>query len=291
MPVRILQVARGELATMTNSSGVMRRLTAGDVSAALQLSTEAGWNQTREDWCTLIELTPDGCLALEVDGELAATTTLVCYGQRLAWIGMVLTRIRYRGRGFARRLMTQALALADRMQIESVKLDATDQGRPLYEKMGFRCEQAVERWCWNGDIPASSARETDELLPHYDWGRIDLRKFGADRTELLSRLARRNPPLVLNNSYLFSRPGRLTSYLGPCVCETSENARALVHRALQIPSAGGWSWDLLPANPEAVALARAFDFTPKRHLTRMVRGKQQRARAEAIYAIAGFELG
>src|SRR5579863_2424566 len=132
---------------MSDCSGViLRSLVASDIPAALGLSEQAGWNQTGEDWRMLVDLAPQGCLAIEVEGELAATTTLLCYGQRLAWIGMVLTKLPYRGRGFARRLLTQALTQADEMGIETVKLDATDQGRPLYEKMGFRFEQAVERW-------------------------------------------------------------------------------------------------------------------------------------------------
>jgi GNAT superfamily N-acetyltransferase len=280
----------GELIDMTGRL-VMRKLTASDIRSAVQLSMEAGWNQTAEDWCTLIELTPEGCLAIEVDGELVSTTTLLCYGRRLAWIGMVLTRIAYRGRGFAHRLMTEALALADRMKIETVKLDATDQGRPLYEKLGFRCEQAVERWWRRRETGNSSASVIDQQASQDSWRDVDLRVFGADRTELLSKLARRHPPLSLGDSYLFSRPGRLTSYLGPCVAETSASARALIELAWQTRCSGGWSWDLLCSNVQAVALARALDFTPQRHLTRMVRGKEQHANVEATYAIAGFELG
>jgi len=257
----------------------------------MQLTTEAGWNQTAEDWRTLIELTPEGSLAIEVGGELAATTTLLCYGQRLAWIGMVLTRMRYRGHGFARRLMTEALGLADEMKIETVKLDATNQGQPLYEKLGFRCEQAVERWWWRGGTRCSRASVTDPPAPQDGWRDADLRVFGTDRTELLSKLAGRNPPLLLGDSFLFSRPGRLTSYLGPCVAEASASARALIERALPTGGSDEWFWDLLCSNAEAVALARALDFTPKRHLTRMVRGKELCAKEKAIYAIAGFELG
>jgi GNAT superfamily N-acetyltransferase len=285
-------VVPGELTNMTEPGRVVRRkLTASDIPSAMQLSTEAGWNQTAEDWCTLIELTPEGSLAIEVDGDLAATTTLLCYGKRLAWIGMVLTRVRYRGRGFARRLMTEALGLADRMKVETVKLDATDQGRPLYENLGFRGEQAVERWSRREGTWCSCVKVTDSPAPQAGWRELDLRVFGADRTALLSKLARRDPPLLLGDSYLFSRAGRLTSYLGPCVAEVSASAHALIERALQTGGSGEWSWDLLSSNRQAVALARALDFTPTRHLTRMVRGKGQRAKDEAIYAIAGFELG
>jgi GNAT superfamily N-acetyltransferase len=277
---------------MPDFSGVvMRKLTANDICSAVELSTEAGWNQTAEDWYALIELTPEGCLAIEVEGELASTTTLVCYGKRLAWIGMVLTRSRYRGRGFARRLMTEALGLADIRNIETVRLDATDQGRPLYEKLGFRCEQAVERWWWKGEAGLDRASVVDQRASHDEWRVVDIQAFGADRSELLRNLARRNPPMLLGNSYLFSRPGRLTSYLGPCVAESSASARTLIQRALETPCSGGWSWDLLCSNEQAVTLARALDFTPKRHLTRMARGKDQHVKEGMIYAIAGFELG
>src|ERR1700680_1423721 len=86
-----------------------RLLKAGDVPQAMRLKDAAGWNQTAEDWRLLMELSPDGCFGIEGDGELASTTTAVCYGADLAWIGMVLTAAEYRGRGFARMLMRHAL--------------------------------------------------------------------------------------------------------------------------------------------------------------------------------------
>jgi len=83
----------------------------------------------------------------------------------------------------------------------------------------------------------------------------------------------------------------VSSYLGPCVSEAPEIARTLMERALEAHVEGGWSLDLLCENAQAVALARSLGFTPKRHLTRMVRGKNQRGNEQSIYAIAGFELG
>ncbi len=271
------------------ASAILRLLNVSDIPAAVQLSAEAGWNQTGEDWRTLIVLAPEGCLAIEVDGELAATTTLLCYGRRLAWIGMVLTKLQHRGRGFARRLLTQALAQADQMGIETVKLDATDQGKPIYEKLGFRSEQAVERWSRprSTDVPGllSNALPTDE------WRGADCMIFGADRSQLLEKLAHRNPPFSVDRSYLFTRPGRQTAYLGPCVCDAPETARTLIERALQTAGSSGWSWDLLPNNANAVAIAQNLGFTTRRHLLRMVRGKDLQGKEEEIYAIAGFELG
>jgi GNAT superfamily N-acetyltransferase len=278
---------------MSDGSGaILRRLVASDIPAAIGLSKEAGWNQTSEDWRMLIELAPQGCLAIEADGQLAATTTLLCYGRRLAWIGMVLTRVSKRGQGFARRLLTQALAQADQMRIETVKLDATDQGRPLYEKMGFRFEQAVERWSRPASSNSSASTRLVDALPAGNWRRADRRAFGADRSELLERLSQRSQPsLFIGGSYLLTRSGHHTRYLGPSVCDTPETARALVARALQAEPSQRWSWDLLPNNVAAATIARDLTFTPSRRLQRMVRGNELRAKEEMIYAIAGFELG
>ncbi len=274
---------------MTSDSTILRRLTVSDIPAAIDLSTEAGWNQTAEDWRMLIELSPQGCLAIEIGGEIVSTATLTCYGTKLAWIGMVLTRIKFRGRGFAMRLLNETLRLADEWGIESVKLDATDLGQPLYEKLGFRAEQPVERWWREG--ASGSGVSPSQGSPGQDWRAADRDAFGADRSELLAKLAARKAPLSVKNSYLLTRPGRAISYLGPSVCESPADARQLMQRALGTASPGGWFWDLLLANKPAVAIAQELGFAPKRHLLRMVRGKDLRGKEQAIYAIAGFELG
>jgi GNAT superfamily N-acetyltransferase len=267
---------------------VLRKLTADDVAGAQALSTEAEWNQTADDWRMLIELSPQGCIAIEVDGEIASTATLTCYGTQLAWIGMVLTRIKSRGRGYAMRLLKECLRLADDMGVESVKLDATNLGQPLYEKLGFRAEQPVERWWRAGRQNATNSTGSPAAG---NWKSADADAFGVDRSALLTKLARRNPPWTIDGSYLLTRPGREISYLGPSVCSSQPTARKLVEHALESPSAGGWFWDLLLANEAAVSLAQELGFEPKRHLLRMVRGKDVRGNEKAVYALTGFELG
>ena len=274
-----------------SSSVVVRRLEVSDIPAAMELSQQAGWNQTIEDWRLLIDLSPEGCFAIAVGGELAATTTLIHYGRRLAWIGMVLTKESYRGRGFAKRLLSKALSHADQLGIETVKLDATDQGQPIYENMGFRCEQPVERWSRraSADVGVTMPR-VDVLLPE-DCRTADQHAFGVGRSELLQRLGRRGVSQFNGTSYMMTRPGRDSDYLGPSVCDVPEVARKLVEQALNSGKDRGWSWDLLPRNSSAVAIARDLGFNPTRHLQRMVRGKGLQVQEALIYAIAGFELG
>lgn len=266
----------------------LRTLRADDVPAAFQLSAQAGWNQTEEDWRMLLELSPEGCLGIEADGNLVATTTLLCFGQRLAWIGMVLTKLDYQRQGLAKRLLEHCLELADQMGVETTKLDATDQGRSIYGNFGFHPEQEIQRWSRAGEGEAPPA--AGGISAGEPWRFLDSLAFGADRSMMLHRLAQRHPPISIARSYLFSRPGRATAYLGPCVSETAETARRLIEECVQRTKCS-WSWDLFPRNRDAVAIARDLGFSPRRHLVRMARGKQLQAKENAIYAIAGFELG
>jgi GNAT superfamily N-acetyltransferase len=235
----------------------LRPLRNEDIDGAFELSSLAGWNQTRDDWRLLLE-TAEVCLAIETERRLASTATLICYGAKLAWVGMVLTHPDFRRRGFARLLMNEIMARASDLKIATVKLDATDFGRNLYESFGFRAEQTVERW---------------------------ERPGGPDETGLP------RGQIALGGSYVGDRPGRLKRYLGPCVAQNAETARDLISSMLSRAPRTGWYWDLLPENRAAVRLARELGFERVRTLTRMVWGRDLREREEQVFAISGFELG
>jgi ribosomal protein S18 acetylase RimI-like enzyme len=259
----------------------------------MELSRLAGWNQTREDWEMMLRLDPLGCFAIEADDRIAATTALLCYGNRLAWIGMVLTRPEYRRRGFARLLMESALKRAQELKIESIKLDATPQGQPLYEKLGFKTEQIVERWFRDGNRPDLSIEPTassPQYSPPYSL-EMDMQAFGADRSTLLESLASRNSPHSVEEAYCFSRNGTRARYLGPCVAQTAKAAGLVIEHTLQAPSGSGWFWDLLSTNKNAVRLAGELGFAPQRRLERMVLGSSVPKNDGMVYAVAGFELG
>jgi len=235
----------------------IRSLLTEDIDDAFELSSLAGWNQTRDDWRMLLE-TAKVCLAIEVERRLASTATLICYGTKLAWVGMILTHPDFQRRGFARLMMNEIMRRASELRISTVKLDATDFGRNLYESFGFRAEQTVERWERCG---------------------------AADDTELP------RDRIVQGRNYVGDRPGRQKRYLGPCSADNPETARALISRMLSRAPQIGWYWDLLPENPAAVQIARELGFERVRTLTRMVWGRDLRENEEQVFAISGFELG
>ncbi len=274
---------------MTEATGTIRLLRREDIASAFELSARAGWNQTEDDWQMLLELAPETCWAVEIDGTLASTTTLVCYGRQLGWIGMVLTRVEFQRQGLARRLFETALNRADELGIDTVKLDATEQGRPLYEKYGFRRERQIERWVRAGVGGTGLSRST--LSPVVDgWQELDRACFGADRWELLDKLAERNSPITAPRCYLLARNGRANAYIGPCVSYDPKVSEKLIAQ-YAAQTTCGFAWDMFPENREAVKIAQELGFAPQRRLIRMARGKELREDVNAIYAIAGFELG
>lgn len=260
---------------------------------AVTLSTEAQWNQTEEDWRRLLRLCPQGCFAIHEAGELASTATAVTYGRRLGWIGMVLTREKHRGKGFARRLLHQALEFLDQEKVECVKLDATALGRPLYLDLGFVDERPVSRW----------RRPAGEALPpaHQVRGEIfaslfalDEEAFGADRSALLRELAREEVYAIADAGFAFARPGRTAYYFGPCVARDPLVASQLLCAFLSRHGNEDAMLDLCDEHADAAQMARAAGFRPVRNLMRMRRGDASHARLGSgpwIYALAGFEYG
>ena len=272
------------------------QLTEADLSGAWALSSIAGWNQTHEDWRLLLQLS-DACFGIRVNGEVVATATLVCHGRTLAWLGMVLTHPEFRRLGLARALVAHVMEHAGKLAIRTVKLDATDEGRPLYERLGFRPEQRVERWQRSRltSAPAVLGRVI-EGAPCFD---PDAEASGYDRKQLLERLVaggdaafeRGGEAGSESRGYALSRPGRLNRYLGPCAAVSQTVARSVIEKTIARHPDTGWFWDLLPGNGSAVALARELGFKCVRKLTRMSWGREIRGTEDGIFAIAGLELG
>src|SRR3954468_8032392 len=102
---------------------------------AAALSALIGWNQNVEDWRIFAE---QGAVRMLEDGDpraLAATAAVLPYGERVAWISMVLVRPDRRREGLATALMRWAVEHLQATGIPCIALDATPAGRPVYAKL------------------------------------------------------------------------------------------------------------------------------------------------------------
>jgi GNAT superfamily N-acetyltransferase len=283
----------------------------------MRLKEAAGWNQTAEDWRNVLVIEPRGCWVEEIDEAgartVAGSTTLVCYGRGLGWIGMVLVLPEFRGRGIARRLMEHALRFAEENAVRCLALDATDMGWPLYRDLGFEDEVPIERWAAEVPLASTLPAGLPEAEPLPSGGvnpgqlgraeqlgpimELDRLAFGADRGRVMEQIVRSCGPdvWVAPEGYLLSRPGSKARFLGPCVAKEPRLAQAMIAALLRRHRGETVYWDLLPANASARELAESFGFRCARKLVRMSRPLSARQgtpqRIEWQFATAGFEYG
>ncbi len=275
----------------------IRTMRTTDLPTGLALCRFAGWNQDQKDWLRLFALAPNSVFVAESDGHPCGTASITCYGAELAWLGMVLVHPDYRRRGIANALMQRCLEYAHHAQVRTVKLDATDQGRSLYLKLGFREECPISRY---SGTRASSALPTLPRIEDSDWPRIallDRQAFGADRLSLLRLLAGETISAVMRTTqgtagYGFARPGFNASFIGPIVANDAGTAHRLIETLLaQLPERPVF-WDILSDNSAAADVAASHGFTVARRLVRMNYGvPSQTGSPNSIFAAAGFEYG
>ena len=282
-------------------TSLIRPLRPEDVPAAMRLKEEAGWNQTARDWERFLAASPGGCFAAEREGQVAGTATTIVYGGRLAWISMVLVDRRYRGEGIGTALLGKAIAHLDAQGIPTLKLDATPQGRPLYEKLGFQEEYCVERWTLQRKQPSlhplppviPPGEGLEEILP------LDAALFGAERGDLLRALASEEPQLVVTarpggprRGYALGRRGSAADHLGPWAAEDADAAREILGEFLRRTERARVIVDQACPNPWIRGVLEEAGFEHSRRLTRMYRGINDCAGQPArLCGIVGPEFG
>jgi len=115
------------------SDGVaLRPMTAADLGAAHALTDEMRWPHRPADWKQVFRF-GEGVVA-ERDGHVVGVGMRWRWGQRHAAIGHVVVTEACRGRRIGHRLMS---ALLEGLEGCSVLLNATTDGRGLYERLGF----------------------------------------------------------------------------------------------------------------------------------------------------------
>jgi hypothetical protein len=188
--------------------------------------------------------------------------------------------------------MEHALDFLDRRGIEWIKLDATGMGRPLYLKLGFEDEAPVERWVLDS-VPVMPRVDLPAYQPDLT---LDLAAFGADRSRMLAMLSAVEAASIPGEGFAMARPGAKAGYFGPCVCRSPQAARRFLEWFLSRRPGRSAAWDILPANADAVRLAREFGFERRRQLVRQVRpgpaaGQPFPHNDAYVFAIAAFEYG
>jgi GNAT superfamily N-acetyltransferase len=242
-----------------NAETKLRPTHAGDLAAMHELAQQMSWPHRPEDCAQLLAL-GDGIAAVDGDGRTIGVGLRWSFGRDVGTIGLVLVAPEQQGRGIGRALMK---ALIAESEPRTLMLNATAEGLPLYEKLGFVSTGFV---CQHqgrlaeapvlppaADVPLRRAVSSD----HAALCALDAAVFGADRSALIGSL------LATGDAWLVDRAGQPAGFailrafgrgmiIGPVVASSEDEAIALVAGAAKAAPPGVLRMDI-PAHAEGLA--------------------------------------
>ncbi|MEZ5773628.1 MAG: GNAT family N-acetyltransferase [Hyphomicrobiaceae bacterium] len=196
------------------------------LGAATRLSQAAGWPHRSEDWMLGLSVS-EGVVALN-EGRVAGTGLCSRFGE-VATLNMIIVDKAMRGRGIGRLIMERLIDLAGEREL---RLVATRDGLPLYEKLGFRPEGLVLQH--QGEVRAPDAGLAVEVAEGADIGDIaamDREASGMERGALLARIAGDGTVLRTGGGFALLRRFGRGQVVGPVVASGEEPAQMLIAAA------------------------------------------------------------
>jgi len=213
-----------------------------DMDSLMKIKNAEGWNQLEKDWALLIHYKESVNTVAVLDDRIVGTVTAINYANTVAWIGMMLVDRDYRGRGISILLLNDVIGKLNKC--ESIKLDATPAGRPVYLKMGFLDEYTLYRMTHPAVSKISLSDrsvETVQVRPEniVEVAEFDKKIFGADRTDLIVFLYESYPELGWlireNNSvvgFCLGRRGSNFTQIGPVYASSANGVKVLIQSAV-----------------------------------------------------------
>ena len=264
-------------------------LTAADIDGGMTLSTEAGWNQTADDWRHFIEKGRTIGVR-DDDGILVATAAALPYGGPFGFIGMVLVTQSWRRKGIATRLVDRCMETFEGWNLVPV-LDATAAGEEVYTRQGFVPQFRYDRWqgSCNGGASSGDRKDPVALIE------LDQAAFGASRAGLMKDFVGREGTQALlaagGDGFAMIRRGRRAWQAGPVVAPDEQSALNLIRGLLE--SVSGSVFIDVPQCWQAIGKwLQDAGFTIQRSFARMALGRAETfGDPSRLFAVAGPEFG
>ncbi len=267
----------------------------------MRLKSQARWNQTRADWERFLVLQPDGCFVAEQNQRVVGTVTTCIFGC-VGWIGMLLVDEANRGRGVGTSLMERAMQFLRDSGATRMRLDATESGLPLHQKMGFRTQYRVVRY---SGVPQLVDKIQLPVTPRpfrvADLSgllSLDRTYTSVNRGRLLARLVQEpaivtrvaGPPGTLLG-FLIERAGSDALQIGPVIAGCDRAGRGLLLDSFQRHAGSPVYVDIPADHHEAVDVACQVGLSPQRTFARMCLGQPCHEKIDGLWAGSGPEKG
>ncbi len=272
----------------------LRKMTIDDIPAAVRLLGQIGWLHQARDVARLLYWSPDGCFVItEPGGEIIGTVTTTPYEARLAWIGMMVIKPECQRQGLGSQLMRAALDYLIARGTERIILDASEAGRALYNKLGFREIGKVERWEGKASTYLGSRARVMRSDDFPALLQLDKVLFGLNRNHILTRMINEFPDLAWVDDesgqmegYILGRRMANGVHLGPWMSWSTASAERLLRVALEQLQGQTVTINIPDSNGRSLMLARNHNLKRVRHCTRMIYGDAMPVRSELLAELA-----
>jgi ribosomal protein S18 acetylase RimI-like enzyme len=254
-----------------------------DISEFLSLAADEGWISEAWELDFLRKTFPSGCMVCRNKGIPVAFLTSIKYC-RSGWIGNLLVRREWRGKGLGTSLLQRALELLEEAGTQTVWLTASESGRPIYERRGFRAIDTINRWESSGRIVHESDDSTFANIIE-----MDEAGWGDWREALLRATVKRGSVSLLPDAFLVHQRCENAVQIGPWGSRDPEAAASLLEKGF-IPAENGQRifLDVPSANRHASQLLRKSGFTIQSSTTLLYRGEKPAYAPGRIYALASM---
>lgn len=268
----------------------------GDLDRLHALSLEAVWPHRREDW-RFVSGVGRGIAACDETGRVGGCALWWPHGEAAGSVGMVIVSPALQGRGTGRRLMR---AILDEAGPRRLLLNATSDGRSLYESEGFLAAGTVRQ---HQGLASHYSEASDECVrPMTGADRdavlaLDAAASGADRSRMLDALAAEAWGHVHDHrgtvtGFAFARAFGHGHLLGPLIAPGDDAAIALARPSLARHTGAFLRVDTPVAEGAFPAFLAASGLAQVDEVLTMVRGASFAPRGPArIYALAAQALG
>jgi ribosomal protein S18 acetylase RimI-like enzyme len=280
----------------------LREATLDDLAAVAALRESVGWGVHEWALRAVIGQIHARCVVVVDPADVVvAVGSGIVYGP-LGFVGNMVVADSHRRQGIGSVVLVEITSSLEAAGCRRLELNATSEGRLLYERHGFSTIGTSATATLGRDVtlhPDSevAVRRGDARLDIDALATYDRPRFGGDRRALLELLGR-DPAarfLVAEGS------GQVAGYaclrddpprIGPFLAETPDIAAALMTRAFaEVDGVDALRINLPPNNRPGAAWLRAMGIDIEPWDGRMGRGPQVPRRDETVYGMAVGALG
>ncbi|KXO04035.1 acetyltransferase [Bacillus thuringiensis] len=224
---------------MTGLKIRVERLREEQIGDIVSLSSYIGWDYNREEIETIFNAGIVYGVWNERE-ELIASAAIILYEEKLASIGMVIVHPDYKGRGIGKAITNSCIKSVSAHT--PIMLIATDEGKPLYEKLGFRAVSYVSKYICNSYDANDYCVRNEDYMMNYKEGdlekiiKIDEYAFGTNRKQFLKKKIMQSDQCVVVKDikenvigYGISIQTPENKIIGPVVAKNDEMAMRIVH--------------------------------------------------------------